>query len=90
MIRLVVLYKLHLIDSDILVSEDNLFPSKTNAIKILLLSICDFCRTITVEDYMFTPELVKELKPAGMYNYSNGTSNPDKTQVLYKYKPILL
>ena len=39
---------------------------------------------------MFTPELVKELKPAGMYNYSNGTSNPDKTQVLYKYKPILL
>ena len=43
------------------------------------------CRTITVEDYMFTPELVKELKPAGMYNYSNGTSNPDKTQVLYIY-----
>ena len=39
---------------------------------------------------MFTPELVKELKPAGMYNYSNGTSNPDKTQVLYKYKHILL
>ena len=55
---------------------------------LLIHTYC--CRTITVEDYMFTPELVKELKPAGMYNYSNGTSNPDKTQVLYKYKPILL
>jgi len=40
-------------------------------------------REIAVEDYTFTEELVTELKLAAMYNYSNQTSDPEKTEMVF-------